>query len=197
MIVQLLSFGNRSIGNTLLQIFGLYVKKIYVKENTSLTLQEFRVFLEQFARGEKLDSLLCNRIKSDWWNFVDQRSFFKPIKTEQLSGKCISPEMIPSQPGVYGIFIHHVTSDFPLCFYVGISTIDVRSRIKTHLGTDIKKNYRSAFGSLVNADEIFICSSTVPDLGGNNSNRQELELLEHCLTVILRPRFLLLAAMNA
>ena len=174
------------------------MKRLFVKENTKITSQEFRGFLEQFARGETLESLsLCKRIKSEWWQFVDQRSFFEPKKIEKLSGNSLPPLNPPSEPGIYGIFACLKTSDFPLCFYVGISTTDIRSRLRTHLGTDIKNNYRSSFRCLEESDEIFMCSSSVPESEKKNRTRQELELLEHCLTVLLRPRFLLLAAMNA
>jgi hypothetical protein len=141
---------------------------------------------------------LCNRIKSEWWKFVDQRNFFEPIELEEYDGTSLPPDNPPQHPGIYGIFAHLETSAFPLCFYVGISTTDVRARLRNHLGIDIRENYRSSFRCLGESDEIFICSSTVPDLGleERNRNRQKLALLEYCLTVLLRPRFLLLAAMN-
>jgi len=174
------------------------MKKLFVNKNIEITSQEFRVFLEQFSRGENIESIsLCKNIKSKWWDFIDGRNFAQPKTIKRLNGNCLPSSNPPSKPGVYGIFASFKTSDFPQCFYVGISARDLRSRVRTHLSTDIKKNYRSAFKRLEEAEEIYICSCSVPESENKNRIRQELELLEHCLIVLLRPRFLLLAAMNA
>jgi len=159
------------------------MKRLFVKENTKIASQEFTVFLEQFARGETLESLsLCKRIKSEWWQFVDQRSFFEPKVVERIDGNSLSLHKPPSKPGIYGIFARLKTSDFPLCFYAEILTTDIRSRVRTHLGRDIKENYRTSFRCLEESDENFICSSSVPESEKKNRTRQELELFEHCLT---------------
>jgi hypothetical protein len=171
------------------------MKKLFVKKNEEISLKDFRSFIDQYAKGDSLDSLsLCNEINSKWRLFVCGEDFPDQIELSIFDGKSLPKGHPPSQPGVYGIFARCTSTDYPFCFYVGISTTDIRSRLRTHLGKDIIRNYRSIFKCIERYDDIFICSSTLPDLEKKNTNRQKLELLEHCLTVLLRPRFLILAA---
>jgi hypothetical protein len=79
------------------------------------------------------------------------------------------------------------------CFYVGMSTSNVRGRITRHLGNDATDvvNYRDAFSEIKSYDEVFVCYSLK---SGEKSNyrklKAKLELLELVITALLRPEFL-------
>lgn len=167
---------------------------IYVFESQKITEEEFDIFLEQFARGEQTDSLtLSQRLKKEWWMFVDSRKSKESVMNVKLPfANCLKKD--PKEPGIYAIFGKHPNSIFPQCFYTGISDSNVRSRISHHLTVDIRINYRNKFHWIKECTDVFLCYAPILKPNSEEGLMLKLELLEHCLTVELRPWFLISCA---
>lgn len=186
----------KRVMQALYRIKSKKMANIYVFESNKITEEEFDIFLEQFARGEPTGSLtLSQRLKNEWWKFVDSRKTNEIVMNVELPySKCLEKD--PKEPGIYGIFGKHPNSIFPQCFYAGISVSDVRNRVSHHLTIDVKINYRNNYHWIKECSDIFLCYA--PMLKSNNEKglKLKLELLEHCLTVELRPWFIISCAIK-
>ncbi len=147
---------------------------IFVYQSQRISEEEFDVFLEQFARGEPTESLtLSQRLKKEWWNFVDSRKSKESLMNVDLPcGKYLSKD--PKEPGVYAIFGKHPESIFPQCFYAGISVSNVRDRVTHHLTVDVRNNYRGKFNWIKECSDVFLCYA--PMLKSNNEEGLKLVL---------------------
>ena len=86
------------------------------------------------------------------------------------------------------------------CFYVGVATTSIYTRLNQHLCGDISHIKSRAPGGkqdayiwLSKACEVVICYAAIQH-GNHEKSKRRLEMLEHCLTGLLRPKFLILTA---
>jgi len=175
--------------------------KLFVRSSgQNISPNEFREFLKEFKNRKKLKFSLCKKLKDEWRNFVEAPDKFKDNPNVSLPNSNISlpnPKCLPkgnpkSMGGIYGIFVKFQRFHKPKCFYVGVSKSDVRGRIRTHLGKDIRENYRHVFKVIKKCSEVFICCAYTHS---RFKSKAKLELLELCLSEQLRPGFLVEAAM--
>ena len=166
---------------------------IYVAQDTAISQCEFKKFFKQYSQHTTLDKIdLCRRLNTDWSQHRDspKRVPNTPYTVNLPTGEGLRERILRKDKGVYAIFAKHNSEKKLTCFYVGISEKDVCQRLVIHLREDIKKNYRNAFKSLKRASEILICYGTI----NSAKSKSQLELLERCMTVKLRPDFLLQTA---
>jgi hypothetical protein len=165
---------------------------IHISKNSPIKTKEFDNFLSEFSKGKPLNSIkLCNRIKNDWI-VTNNREWAKVYLSELPSGTGLRKN-IPAKLGIYAIYGRHPSNkkDGIKCFYVGVSSNEnggISQRIIQHLHGDIVKNYGSCFTWLKECTEVYIFYSTL-DYPTNNIMRK-LEILESCLNICLRPKFI-------
>lgn len=172
--------------------------KLFVQSSgQNISSKEFHEFLTEFKNIKKLKFSICEKLKDEWLNFVEEApdKFQDNPNVSLPNPKCLPKGNPKSMGGIYGIFVKIPYSRKPECFYVGVSRRDVRGRIRTHLGEDIRENYMHVFKELEKCSEVFICCAYTPSTPSRIKRKAELELLELCLSVQLRPRFLVDAAM--
>jgi hypothetical protein len=150
------------------------MSKLYINVETKVELDEYEEFLEQFTQEVDLYELaLLKKLSDDWRGFVDERRSSiianEMIKIDLPNGSCLPKNCPPSKPGVYSIFVNNKRFITPICFYVGISTKDIRSRVRTHLYNDIKNDYRKSFKWLKECSEIFLCYSGISEIKKNRA----------------------------
>lgn len=162
---------------------------IYIAQATVISPCEFKKFFKQYSENTSLDKIdLCRRLDKEWLRYRDspKRASNTPYKVNLPTAEGLRERILRKSKGVYAIFAKHPSEKELKCFYVGISEKDLYQRLVLHLREDIQKNYRNAFKSLKQASEILICHSTI----SSAKNKSQLELLERCMTVKLRPDFL-------
>ena len=177
---------------------------LYLRDGV-LAVEELQHFLGQFAAKRRgVEPRLVAKLGTAWQEFADKPSTTKYVECLPKSGPWSELERDhypPEEPGIYGIFAAHCSTTKPVCFYLGISAVNVRARLWTHLGKDLvpKKgspDYYPLFKWLLGCRRIFICYSTVPPLAELRGKmtagraRRALIPLEVCLTATLRPLFL-------
>ena len=118
------------------------MKNVYVN-GQEMNLEEVSEFLIEFDNEQEEKPKLPLRLIRNWSNFVSTPS--APNKACNLTDYSL-PKGMPKGKlsGVYSIFVKN-TNTSPRCFYVGMSTTDVRGRLRTHLKKDIDEKYRGAF----------------------------------------------------
>jgi hypothetical protein len=167
----------------------------HFKKNQEIEMKNLDNFLREVARKKNpLTSLPLCKMEKEWLDFVnnDNRS-----ELPHPGGQRLPRGNPPSKPGIYAIFARKSKSERPLCFHVGISSNDIRGRIRTRLYKDVTKDYRNIFGRLRDYADIYVCSVTIPAL--NNSGKAKiklkakLELLEMYMTVVLGSKSLFIA----
>ena len=157
------------------------------------------LFTEQLAGNHELANIpTYNDVFDGWQAFVEEPN--APTQMNMaLPYTRFQGGMFDGldHPGVYAIFERSPESERQ-CFYVGMSAKNIAGRLRTHLKKDIKKNYRRVFRKLKKASEILVCSAVLLNNNPNNIGtiKEQLKLLESCLTVGLRPRFLTRLAGN-
>ena len=75
------------------------------------------------------------------------------------------------------------------CFYVGISTNDMRGRLITHFRKDVPKNYGKKFKELENRKEIYICC-WLDERCNTKKAKLSLSLMEGLISFKLNPEHL-------
>ena len=163
----------------------------HFKENQEINIKNLDDFLREFARKKSpLTSLPLCRIGKEWQDFADNDNRSELPLPE---GQRLPRGNPPPKPGIYAIFARKSRSHRPLCFHVGISSNDIRGRLRTRLYKNVEENYRNAFGGLCDCADIYVCSATVPAANDSDSKdvkiklKAKLELLEMCMTVVLKP----------
>ncbi len=172
---------------------------IYIGE--PVEIRGLGLFTDEFARNHELDNITTyNDVFEKWRAFVSDPN--APTQENMdLPDTHFQRGIFRSldHPGVYGIFARWPRGHRK-CFYVGMSsetTTTVHGRIQRHLHGDIAENYGEVFQYLGDAREIFLCSAVLPNSNLSETIKEQLRLLESCLTVGLRPRFLTRLAGNA
>lgn len=170
---------------------------IYVAPATSISEREFAVFIRQYSKRVPLHEIkLCSRLTSEWAENVERTAslpnrYEVPLPTSRHLRKYVPP----GKQGLYAMYVRFNPRATFKCFYVGMSEFDTHYRLALHLHKDIAEPYTPGFGQLKQATDIVICHSiTQLAESGGNTTRSRLRLLEECMTVLLRPSFLVLAA---
>ena len=149
-------------------------------------MQDLDVFLQEFVQGNNLDSLPLCELANEWRNFVNNNN------NHNMQAQ------FPNGPGIYAIFARKTKEHKPICFHVGISSGNICGRLRKRLYNNVEDNHRGVFGWLEDCADIYICSATITTVENSKEAKKrlkaKLELLEMCLTVLLRPKSLLLAA---
>jgi len=170
---------------------------VYIAKDSKLTKTKLVRFVRQYKNNNLRRIELITDLKTDWQRYA--RSGYRngePIQI-QLPGSLEVNDKILSKPGVYAIFARKKPPSKKLvCFYVGISGKgnNILGRLRTHLGKDIRTNYRGKFEKLKDYQEIYICYATISKPNIIRKIREKLELIEICLTAELRPLFKALVA---
>ena len=117
----------------------------HFKENQEINIKNLDDFLREFARKKSpLTSLPLCRIGKEWQDFADNDNRSELPLPE---GQRLPRGNPPPKPGIYAIFARKSRSHRPLCFHVGISSNDIRGRLRTRLYKNVEENYRNAFGT--------------------------------------------------
>jgi hypothetical protein len=170
--------------------------RIHVAPAIKILPKEFERFLREFAAREPVKELsLCRHLATE----------SNKCAKNQAGAECYEPNLprkgIEERAvGVYCIYAKQKNRAAFECFYVGISESNIYSRVYQHLRGDIRdkdteydRGKRNAYVWLENAVEVVICYATIQG-GDNRVVRRRLRLLEASLTVLLRPKFLILAS---
>jgi hypothetical protein len=160
------------------------------------TEEQLDQFFIQFIQGK--DFTLCGTLQNSWLKFIAESKNKGPIIPSIILPKRIA-KYLPNnlkKPGIYSIFAKHPGYPTPLCFYVGMSGINIKERINTHFWKDTDtqkhyppKGYKGLFYWLLGCTEIFICYSTISRTENNKLLKRKLEFIEYCLDVNLRALF--------
>jgi len=158
---------------------------IYSGNLLHITGEEFEQFFNQYLYlnwHKKID--LIDKIKKLWIEQVESSSE-RPFLEKCLPStkKNLTP-IYPNGVGAYSIFVKHpnVKSSDWVCFYVGISTTSIRERVVKHHCEDVREHPR--FKWLAECTDTFSCFLSVTH---DSITKENLELLEYCLTGELRP----------
>jgi hypothetical protein len=165
--------------------------QIYIAPLTSISSEEFDLFLWQFIQRRPLNKIkLCNKLETQWSNAIKNRALLSDSYSITLPSVRHLRKYLPmKKQGLYAIYAKFKSGASPICFYAGISPKKrIYERIAQHLYGDVRKNYGVAFKQLKKALEIVICYGIIK-LAKEKANRH-LMLLEDCMTVLLRPCFL-------
>lgn len=167
----------------------MYTNNLYITEEIDLT-KEFERFIRQFCNMRKLS--VIDLLSKKLYKLAARRP-------EQVDGNNL-PRGKPStgHSGVYAIFVRHRRNTPLKCFYVGMSNSDIRGRIRTHITIDVEKKYGQSHGNnfadLKKCNRVIVCWVIV-NLNGlaesKKTKQRLLELLESCLSVSLRPQFMI------
>jgi hypothetical protein len=119
---------------------------------------------------------------------------------ELPSAKYLREYMGPEKlGGVYCIYARHKNMASSECFYVGVAQSCIYDQLNQHLCGDIRDKGRygpgkqKAYTWFSEPVEVVICYAVIQH-GNNEKSKSRLELLEDCLTVMLRPKYLILTA---
>lgn len=163
---------------------------IFVGADLPISSASFQKFMDDFSCRVPLASIsLIQQITNHW---LINRPPISSV-TDTLPSAAFQ-KLVPNTSGVYAFFVKCPTlsSDKWFCYYVGMADqSSIRDRMVMHLRNDIRKDYRGCFHQLSECTDVYICTATVP---ATNQFKEKLVLLEQCLTVELRPVFLLCTA---
>ena len=167
----------------------------FFRANQEITIQSIDNLLCEFSRSKNLNSLLLGKIANEWLRFANNNNNnILPLPEAQR----LPIGNPPAKPGIYAIFAQKNKTQAPVCFHVGISSNNVRNRLKIRLYDNVEDNYREVFGWLDTCVYIHICSATVTTTQTSAEAKKQLKaklaLLEIYLTALLKPKSLLLAA---
>lgn len=160
-------------------------------------MQDLECFLHVFSMGKDIKSLSLFKMAKEWQNFTRNNSD-NGNKWCLANSNSLTQGNPPIKPGIYAIFARKSKAEEIVCFHVGISSNNIRSRVSTRLNKDVSKKYRGVFEWLGKCADIYICSAAI--IATKNSKKAKkqlktkLELLEMIMTVNLKPKSLLLAA---
>jgi hypothetical protein len=163
-------------------------------KNQEIKTHDLDNFLKAFANGTSPTSLPLCELAKEWMRLANNDNNIVPLNPD----KRLPRENLPAKPGIYAIFARKSKTQESVCFHVGISSSNIRSRLRTRLYNNVEGNHRGVFGWLEDCADIYICSATTTTVENSKEAKKrlkaKLELLEMCLTVLLRPKSLLRAA---
>lgn len=159
--------------------------RIYSGDLLSITGKEFEQFLNQYLYSswhEKIE--LIDKVKRLWIEQVESSSdrLFSDIPLPSTKGELT--RLYPNGVGAYSIFVKHPDVKYSdwFCFYVGISGTSISGRVAKHHCEDIRRHSR--FKWLAECTATFSCFLSITH---DSVTKENLELLEYCLTGELRP----------
>ena len=157
------------------------------------------MFLSEFTQGRRKLTNKGLQLLSQWEDSIKQEGGFEEPTDVSLpqGGRGLLGSM-PNAPGVYTIYGKGGRRSSGECFYVGMSTSNIRGRIQTHLRDDAKENnkrspkrWRNKFHMVSKYKRLFICyAECTKGKPTGEAFAQSLELLEMFLTVSLKPKLL-------
>lgn len=163
---------------------------LYVMDHDEFSFRDrdLEGFVRQYHDGrlpfEELE--LCKSIAEKWREFVRERHVPTRRSVTLPLGRGVLPEgNPPKKPGVYAIFCGRNGCRQRPFFHVGMSTDEVRKRLRTRLDKNVREDYR-VFGRLCECSRLWVCYSVVSDCQNGTVDRHKLELLETCLRVYLQ-----------
>jgi hypothetical protein len=166
----------------------------YFKENQEIKTHDLNNFLKAFANRTALTSLPLCELAKEWMRFANNDNNKVLLK----QGERLPKGNPPAKPGIYAIFSRKSKAQESVCFHVGISSSNIRGRLRTRLYDNVEGDHRGVFGWLEDCAGIYICPATITTVENSKEAKKrlkaKLELLEMCLTVLLRPKSLLRAA---
>jgi len=163
--------------------------KLYIMdpEAVQFTLEDLDDFVKQFHERKSLEKLtLCKSIVEKWRLFAKSTGKVTIEVALPLRERAFPRGTPPGRSGVYAIFYRQNEGYQRACFYVGMTTRNVRERLRIHLGKDVKEKYAGTFNKLSKCSQLWLCTATVSDWQNGTAIKQKLRLLEACLTVHLR-----------
>ena len=145
-----------------------------------ITAEMVRDFLDNLREPQQRQRTLSDSLARQWKGGM-------PNGSEKFT----TWTQIPKKPGVYAVFITAKNAESKECFYVGMSASNVHGRIVRHLRNNTKDKYRG-WEEILKRKYVTrqVCYAEVKPGRDRDATRQALELLEACLTVKLRPKYL-------
>lgn len=150
--------------------------ELFVQQSRDISPDEFQIFLKALKDGQELNSLLiCKRLEEKWTDFIKNPKV-NPKDVEFPDSRCL-PKGNPKGKvaGLYGIFT-------PECFYVGVSTCDIRGGFGHIWGLMWRRTIRILLKSSVMPKK----SSSVTLLLLPKSKVKRIKLSWSCLNFTLR-----------